>query len=270
MTGLPKRLLDKIKRTYVHRKEWDARINDVMNCPDNEYIERIKNAGAIQGNFQLMHNGVKVQRDGYYGGGITRMLVKNKGVHEPQEERVFQEVLKDMRANSTMVELGSYWAFYSMWFLSKVEGGKTYLYEPAAENLVVGKINYRENNFKGDFNHAYVGGVDDLNDIPTLSVDYIVKDKKIDFIDILHCDIQGAELDMLNGAKESVSKDMIGYFFISTHSDELHASCLAFLRAHNYFIVCEADLLNSYSYDGIIVARSPNYAGIGHIDIARK
>ncbi|HJP64192.1 MAG TPA: hypothetical protein VJ844_12170 [Mucilaginibacter sp.] len=65
MTGLPKRLLDKIKRTYVHRKEWDARIKDVMNCADNKYIERIKNAGAIQGNFQLMHNGVKVQRDGY-------------------------------------------------------------------------------------------------------------------------------------------------------------------------------------------------------------
>ncbi|HJP64191.1 MAG TPA: hypothetical protein VJ844_12165 [Mucilaginibacter sp.] len=110
------------------------------------------------------------------------MLVKNKGVHEPQEERVFQEVLKDLRANSTMVELGSYWAFYSMWFLSKIEGGKTYLYEPSAENLAVGKINYQENNFKGDFNHAFIGGVDDLNDIPTLSVDYIVKDKKIDLL----------------------------------------------------------------------------------------
>ncbi|MFB9842281.1 FkbM family methyltransferase [Mucilaginibacter ginsenosidivorans] len=270
MLNLAKRLLNKIKRTYASRKEWDARINDVINCADNKYIPRVKNAGAIQGNFQLMHNGVKVQRDGYYGSGITRMLVKNKGVHEPQEERVFQEVLKQMRANSTMIELGSYWAFYSMWFLSKVEGGKTYLYEPATENLTVGKINYRENNFQGDFNHAFIGGVVDHNGVPTLSVDYIVKDKKIDFIDILHCDIQGAELDMLNGAIESVSKDIIGYFFISTHSDELHVACLDFLGAHNYFIVCEADLSNSYSYDGIIVARSPNYAGINRIAIARK
>src|SRR3569833_2214706 len=162
------RLLNKIKRTYLSRKEWDARINDVIKCADNKHIPRIKNAGAIQGNFQFMHNGVKVQRDGYYGSGITRMLVKNKGVHEPQEERVFQEVLKALRANSLLVELGSYWAFYSMWFLSKIECGKTYLYEPSAENLAVGKINYQENNFKGDFNLAYIGGVDDLNDIPTL------------------------------------------------------------------------------------------------------
>lgn len=270
MLNLAKRLLNKIKRTYVSRKEWDARINDVINCTDNKYIPRVKNAGAILGDCQVMHNGIKVQRDGYYGRGITRMLVKNKGVHEPQEERVFQEVLKQLHANSTMIELGSYWAFYSMWFLSKVEGGKTYLYEPVDKNLVVGEANYQENNFQGDFNHAFIGGAVDLEGIPTLSVDHIVKDKKIDFIDILHCDIQGAELDMLNGAIESISKDIIGFFFISTHSNELHEDCINFLREHNYIIIAAADLLNTYSYDGIIVARSPNYAGIDRIDIAQK
>jgi hypothetical protein len=265
------RIYAKFSTLYRNWKGWNWRIKDVISCPDNEFIPRLKNAGSLKGGFQLMHNGIRVKKNGYYGNGVTRMLVKNKGVHEPQEERVFQEVLKKLPPKSVMIELGSYWAFYSMWFLSQITGGKTYLYEPSYVNLQVGKANYAENKFEGDFNHAFIGGVVNLEDTPPiLTIDYIVKDKQIDFVDMLHCDIQGYELEMLNGAIDSIKKDIIRYFFISTHSDELHQSCLSFLIKHNYIIISEADVSNSYSVDGLIVALSPNHDGIDAIKIADK
>ena len=273
MINFLRKLKAKIYATFASQywKDWTYRINDAKSCPDNKFIPRSKNAGALNGEFQFMHNGIKIQINGYYGRGYTRMLVKNKGVHEPQEERVFQEVLKKLPPKSVMIELGSYWAFYSMWFLSKITDGKTYLYEPEHSNLQIGKTNYAENKLEGDFNHAFIGGVLNLEGTPpTLTIDYIVKDKQIDFIDILHCDIQGFELDMLNGAIETIKKDMIRYFFISTHSNELHESCLSFLIKYNYIIISEADITNSYSFDGLIAARSPNYEGIDVLEIANK
>lgn len=243
----------------------------MINCPDNKFIPRVNNAGTIAGAFQLMHNGLKVKTGGYYGKGITRMLAKNRGVHEPQEEYVFQEVLKNLGPQSVMVELGSYWSFYSMWFLKEIAKAQTYLYEPAKANLEIGKLNYHENNFTGDFNNAYIGGSVQPNDeTPTLTVDHIIDDKGISYIDILHCDIQGHELEMLKGSANAIEKDQIGYFFISTHSAALHKNCLDFLTGKKYIIICEADLLNSYSVDGIIVARSKNYKGISPVNISHK
>lgn len=269
MVNIIRRLIAKLKSD--EERAWDRRIQDVLSCPDNRFIPRVKNAGHLKNTFQVMHNGLKVKKDGYYGKGITRMLAKNKGVHEPQEERVFQEVLKLLPPESTMVELGSYWSFYSMWFLDEINGGKTYLFEPDAMNLEIGKLNYQANGFCGDFNNGYIGGVLNLaGHPPTFTVDYIVKDKKLDFIDVLHCDIQGHELDMLQGAIGCIEKDIIRYFFISTHSNELHQSCLKFLVKYHYMIICEADLCNSYSFDGLIVARSASHNGINAVNIAHK
>ena len=50
------------------------------------------------------------------------MLLENKGVHEPQEEKAFLEVLNYVEKGSTMIELGSYWGFYSLWFNKKIKG----------------------------------------------------------------------------------------------------------------------------------------------------
>ncbi|HEX3385313.1 MAG TPA: FkbM family methyltransferase [Mucilaginibacter sp.] len=271
MVNILKRLIAKLLRKSNEEREWDSRIQDVLSCPDNQFIPRAAEAGHLKSKFQVMHNGLKVRKDGYYGKGITRMLAKNKGVHEPQEERVFQEVLKLLPPESTMIELGAYWSFYSMWFLDQISGGKTFLFEPDARNLAIGKLNFEANRFNGDFTNAYIGDLLDLAaQPPTLTVDYIVEHKKIGFIDVLHCDIQSHELDMLKGATGCIEKDLIRYFFISTHSNELHRSCLSFLVKYNYIIVCEADLFNSYSFDGLIVARSPNHNGIPAVGIAHK
>ena len=43
-------------------RDWNWRINDVVSCPDNKFIPRLKNAGDLKGGFQLMHNGIRVKR----------------------------------------------------------------------------------------------------------------------------------------------------------------------------------------------------------------
>src|ERR1039458_1889344 len=61
------------------RRHWDKRIADVLACPDNARLQRVPNAGSIEDGFQVMHNGLHVVVNGYYGDGITRMLAANRG-----------------------------------------------------------------------------------------------------------------------------------------------------------------------------------------------
>jgi Methyltransferase FkbM domain len=247
------------------------RIKEVIKCPDNAYIERVKNAGIVSGGKQTMHNGLKIHLGSYYGPEVAQQLYANKGVHEPQEEYVFQEVLNGIRPQSTMIELGAFWSFYSMWFNSKVNGAKNYMVEPDSFNLGCGKRNFQLNSMKGDFTQAFVGSKNSTNNGErTIGIDDFCVEKGIDFVDILHCDIQGFEYDMLLGSERMINEDQIGYFFISTHSNEVHYQCLNHLKNKRYIIVASADLDQTFAEDGLIVAKSPNYSGIDKVDISLK
>jgi hypothetical protein len=89
-----------------------------------------------------------------------------------------------------------------------------------------------------------------------ISVDSFCNRHEINHLDILHADIQGAEVSMLNGAKNMLGQKLIDYVFISTHSNDLHQECLNMLIKINYFILVSVDLEETYSYDGLIVAKS--------------
>jgi len=226
-----------------------GRIQKVMDCPDNKYIPRVDGAGDITRNVQTMHNGIKIYRGSYYPELIEPMLILNKGVHEPQEEKMFMDILKKIPDNATMIELGSYWAFYSMWFQKEIPGAINYMVEPEKEYFEYGKMNFKLNNMKGNFICSKVGK-------DYLTVDKMVEDYNIKKINLLHSDIQGFELEMLDGAKKSISAGKIDYIFVSTHTQKLHEDCIKFLKEHNFKILYSADYENeTYSYDGIIVAQ---------------
>lgn len=59
----------------------------------------------------------------------------------------------------------------------------------------------------------------------------------INFINILHSDIQGAEYEMLLGAEKTFKDKKIGYIFISTHSNDVHNKCLEFLKNKEFKII---------------------------------
>ncbi|MCL5875966.1 MAG: hypothetical protein M1114_05845 [Candidatus Dependentiae bacterium] len=243
---------------------------------DCDYIPKVVGAGEIfyEGTipYQLMHNGVKIHLNCYYEcQWLTDVMYGLKGHHEPQEEKCFFEVLKYMPEGATMIELGAYWAYYSLWFNTHVKNAKNYLIEPDPKRLVTGEKNFELNNKIGSFKRGFVGKMKDhepnIDGAEWISIDDFIEQNNIQHINILHADIQGAETEMLETTIKYL--DRIDYFFISTHGDTCHLPCLTFFKEHDYIILAEHNHYQSCSGDGLIVAKRKNAAGPDHIAIER-
>jgi len=234
-------------------------ISKIIKCRDCDSIPKVDFAGEIVSDFQIMHNGLKIIKGCYHEEWMSEIISACRGHHEPQEERAFHEVLKHIANNAVMIELGSFWAYYSMWFNQSVLNAKNYLIDIDEPTLNVGKLNFGVNNMSGNFY---------IDSVPNFKLENFLKTNNIEFVDILHVDIQGWEYHMLLDSQTSLDK--IGYFFISTHTDQfntghhwgspkekLHESCLEFLLDNNYIILCEHNMSESFSHDGLIVAKNP-------------
>lgn len=249
---------------------------DTINGDDADYIPKVPGAGEIfhdgETNFQLMHNGVKIVLNSYYDSQwLTDVIYGLKGHHEPQEEKCFYEVLKYIPPHATMIELGAYWAYYSLWFAFTIEGAQTYLIEPDPHRLMVGQKNFRLNNKSGFFYRGYVGNIvdrdPDIIGTQRLSIDDFLNQHNIDHVHILHADIQGSEYEMLQTTINSLHK--IDYFFISTHGLKVHELCLNFLKTHGYSILAEHTETESCSGDGLIAAKRNDVHGPEKINIRK-
>ncbi|HWA35374.1 MAG TPA: hypothetical protein VG737_14640 [Cyclobacteriaceae bacterium] len=258
-------------RKYTVTPYWAKRISIVKASPDNHHLKRVPDAGKVFEDHQLMGNGLKITLGSYYDYGNTVLLIENQGVHEPQEELAFEKVLAVIPAGGIMMELGSYWAFYSMWFAREVKDSKCIMVEPDPHKMNFGKLNFRMNGLKGTFDNGYISDTTNLGrSIPFYSVDFLMEKHKIPHLHILHSDIQGFELKMLEGCATALHDGAIDYFFISTHSNELHLQCIDRLQGSNYQIVCDANLDESFSVDGLIVAKRNGVAGPDRIEISKR
>lgn len=277
-----------------HRQKWIEKITSnprnvepyypidrvllTIKADDSDYIPKVPDAGKIfEENgvrYQLMHNGVKILENSYYGvQWMTDIISTLRGHHEPQEEKAFYEVMKHIPPNSTMIELGSYWAYYSLWFNTKIPGAKNYMIEPLLGNLQLGKKHFDLNGREGSFVLGYVR-VTSADDVAyaggkRIIIDDFIKENQIDHVNILHADIQWAEYAMLLTCKESIKKQLIDYFFISTHDPLVHLNCRNFLLESNYLIISEHKVQESCSVDGLIVARRKNISGPKYIPLKR-
>lgn len=253
-------------------EHWSQRIADAIACPDNNHIPRCANAGMLDGSCIVMHNGLKVRALGYYGEGMLNLLLRNRGVHESQEERAFSAVLPFLPPQAVMVELGAYWGFYSLWFAAFVDRARCYLYEPDPRNLEAGRQNFKLNGLSASFSRYAVGNQfsTQLKSARVLSLGDILQRAAINHVNLLHADIQGAELDMLNGSRDIFDQGLIDYVFLSTHADSLHYACRDYLLRFGYTILCDANMSESYSMDGVIVAKRGGVAGPNFLTISKK
>jgi hypothetical protein len=151
-----------------------------------------------------------------------------------------------------------------MWFYREVPDASCFCVEPASRNIQMGKDNFALNfgpQPRVVFEQAFAGSsdhpADTTNKIPTVSVDGFLAKHKIERLTILHADTQGHELEVLLGAKNSLSRKVIDYVFLSTHTNELHRRCLEELRSREYRILADIDLLETFSFDGLIVGQNP-------------
>jgi hypothetical protein len=79
-------------------------------------------------------------------------------------------------------------------------------------------------------------------------------------IELLHTDVQGAELGLLLSCEPLFAAGNIRFLVVSTHhlsisgSPTTHADCVAYLKSNGAHILCEHDVDESFSGDGLIAA----------------
>ena len=255
----------------------DFRISLAARCRDADDLPRVPLAGCVTEEedgtrVQIMHNGLKVLAGGYDGTWMEELIRRCKGHHEPQEEVLFHEILRHIGHKATMIELGGWWSFYSLWFQAHFPERRALVIEPDPVHLKVGKTNAALNNCQPIFIQAFWSKqavptqpfacqTSGTIDLPGVGVTDLMNGHEIEYLDILHCDAQGIELEMVESCLELFATQRIGWVVLSTHSHHLsndmltHQRCLVLLENAGATIVAEHDVHESFSGDGLIVAK---------------
>ncbi len=235
-------------------KDIFGRFREIISDPLNLLIRRDPRAGFVEENYVYLHNGLKVAISGPYAyyGNFSSILPINRGVHEPLEEFVFQEVINRLPSSPRMIELGAYWGHYSMWLKAVRRNATVHLIEPKQAFLDTGKHNFEVNGLSGEFTLAHVGK-------GQLGVDQFMAEKRIEHLDVLHSDIQGDELEMLDDCSHSLTNKTIDRLLVSTHSQPTHHIVIKVLSDYGYRIEVASDFeFGTTSHDGFVLATSPS------------
>jgi hypothetical protein len=238
------------------RPEDERRIRMTASCRDCDSLPKVAGAGetavGAEGAYQVMHNGVRIVEGCYFGPWMTEVIRRLRGHHEPQEERAFAEVLQHVPAGGAMLELGSFWGYYSLWFQRQVALAVNFLIEPDPARLAVGQRNFALNGAAGSFHQ--------MRPVEQISVDDFLAAHGLDALEVLLADIQGAELEMLAGAAGSIAAGRIRFLVLSTHHHSIardpliHQKCLQRIRQQGAHVLAEHTVAESFSGDGLIVA----------------
>jgi FkbM family methyltransferase len=271
----------------------ERRIAITTAVRDTDRIPKVPSAGSVEQRdgtrVQVMHNGVVIEEGCYYPDWTTEIIRELRGHHEPQEEVAFHvlvERLCEEGGAPVMLELGSFWAYYSLWLKHAVPETRCLLVEPDPEHLEVGRRNFALNGVSGEFIHAAVGrrhnhrvrlvlesdGI--AHRVRGVTVDGLLAEHRIERLDVLLIDVQGAELDALRGARGAIRERRIRFLVISTHHHShsgdplMHQRCLRFAKDAGAHVIAEHSVQESCSGDGLIVASlDPRDADL-HLDVS--
>jgi len=268
------------------------RIVMTAGCRDCDELPKVAQAGEVvvdeSGQYQLMHNGLRVVADGYCGPWLTEVIRRLRGHHEPQEERVFHELLGSCRPGTMMIELGSGWAFYSLWYAQRVPGARLICVEPDPRNLALGERNFQLNGTAGRFIRASVGRTSHAGKLfpcesgqelktPEICIDELLASEKIDHVELLFADIQGAELAMLEGAQASIQSGRIRFVVVATHHHSIshdsltHQRCRDWIKRHGGHVLAAFNVVEGFAGDGLIAASfRAEDAGLPEIQVSRN
>ena len=274
---MDKDTLGTLSKNMAKNEDIRYRIEMTCSCKDSDQIPKVTDAGCIipinsVESYQLMHNGLRVKARGYHDAWMEEIIQRLKGHHEPQEELVFHEALKRLKPEATIIELGSFWSYYSLWFLKEAPAQRRAVcLEPDENHLAVGKFNAILNDLNPQFLLGFAGNTNgklvnfkaengEIFQRRGYRIDEIMNESDIKYLDILHCDTQGAELEVLLNCKDLIKANKIRFVIISTHSYEItgdplmHQKCLELLEKYGASIIAEHDVHESFSGDGLIAA----------------
>ena len=242
------------------------RVQLTVSCRDADAVPKVPNAGQVveipDGRVQIMHDGSRVMAGGYHGDWMIEVIRSLRGHHEPQEELLFHHLLGHVRPGTLVVELGCFWAYYTNWYLGAVPGSRAVCVEPNASNLEVGRRNIALNGHTAEFINALVGEARNPGapGLECLDMDALLDRIDSSPIEVLHMDVQGAELPFIRSMPRAVEAGLVRFVVVSTHdaaisgSATTHADCIRELEFCGGTILAEHSVAESYSGDGLIVA----------------
>lgn len=268
------------------------RIDLTTAVRDTDALPKVADAGEVvtrgEQRVQVMHNGVVVEEGCYNGAWMTEIIRRLRGHHEPQEEMAFAAVVDRLASDTptpAVVELGSFWAYYSLWARAAIPGARNICVEPDPNNLEVGRRNFALNGVDGRFIRAAVGsphgaGIrirtesdNALRLTPLVTLDGLMRDEGLERVDLLLCDTQGAEVALLQDAFATLRSGRVRFLVVSTHHHSItgdpltHQRCVALLQQAGAHIIAEHSVLESCSGDGLIAASlDPRDADL-HVDV---
>lgn len=247
---------------------------------DTDPIPKVHGAGEVGDvagtPVQVMHNGVIVERDCYYGPWMTEIIHTLRGHHEPQEEWAFHQIVQRLRGDTptpVMVEFGSFWAYYSLWLAHEIPGAACVLVEPDEQHLDVGLRNFALNDVTPHaVRRAAVGAehggsvaleaesTGETSAVPVVSLDGLREELQLERVDVVLCDTQGAELDAIAGCAGAIRDRALRFVVVSTHHHSItgdpltHQRCVQRVQSLGGHIIVEHTVHESASGDGLIVA----------------
>lgn len=251
------------------------RIEMTSACRDCDILPKVDNAGEVilrDGQpVQIMHNGVQVVADGYGGPWMTEIIRRLGGHHEPQEELVFDAILRLVGDGASMIEFGGYWSYYSLWFLAAGRNRRSLVVEPDPNNLDIGRRNAALNGASIDFRQGFIGAQDRTDErfhtetagvqmLPMIRPSRLCREWAPNGLDILHCDTQGAETLLIQDCAPLLREHRVRFLIVSTHAELIsrdaltHQRCLDMIRSFGGQILEEHDVHESFSGDGLIAA----------------
>jgi len=252
-----------------------ARVELTVSCNDCSTIPKVANAGAIErvGEqvVQIMHNGIPVLAGGYYGEWMSEIIHRLEGHHEPQEERVFHEIVERVHASGAdspgIVELGAFWSYYSLWFLHRCDNARAVLVEPDPSHLAVARVNLALNDAEALVLQAAIGTAredrsfvcesGDVVEPEWLTLAQILDRAGLERAEVVVSDIQGAETALLEESLPYLA-DRVRFLVLSTHDVSIsgnwdtHERCLLLLRQCGAHVIAEHHIVESFSGDGLI------------------
>jgi len=204
--------------------------------------------------------------------------------HEDEYANFLKVLRKIDKVNPVMVEIGSWWAFWSLSFRRMFPHGKNVLVELGKRHLSVGIKNFALNSFDEThywggfhlgFSNVYADPVRSSNyDFPKIDGEYwdrsilgkktgpeidlidIYSIEKLDEIDLLHLDIQGSEYPTIMGLHLNHSwllNDKINNLIIATHKQQWHDELLALLVDKYNFEVVAVEPFGTVGGDGMLL-----------------
>jgi hypothetical protein len=203
---------------------------------------------------------------------MTEIIRRLRGHHEPQEEAIFNGVLRHVPGNGSILEFGGHWSYYSLWFMHGFPSTRrAFVIEPDPNHLSVGRRNAEINGYPLSFTQGFVGERSQAAVLfqtetagrlllPMIFIPDFLTSHGIEVLDVLHCDSQGAELIALETCEPLLRAGKIRFAIVSTHShfitgDPLtHQRCLHLIKEYGGRVLAEHDVHESFSGDGLIAA----------------